>query len=207
MSPFLAWGDFHACSRFARSTIPEEKWGTTRSLIYLQHLILPVGPEPPQLRISDNTRDNSTAWTHLLNFHFNYLILLQVQINVTISPLLWLLTQIEIWDICPDPRPDVKEVNRPPSVSSGKNRPSRLSRTLSDFNTVTQGLTWNQALSIFIFSRFSASLVRKAKKKIEQITEIKGGGHDHKLHRDLNIELLNRKMLDFFTKKKQKKRS
>ena len=26
-SPFLAWGDFHA-----RSTIPEEKWGTTRSL-------------------------------------------------------------------------------------------------------------------------------------------------------------------------------
>ena len=26
MSPFLVWGDFHACSRFARSTIPEEKW-------------------------------------------------------------------------------------------------------------------------------------------------------------------------------------
>ena len=33
MSPFLAWGNFHACSRFARSTIPEEKWGTTRSLL------------------------------------------------------------------------------------------------------------------------------------------------------------------------------
>ena len=32
MSPFLAWGDFHARSQFARSTIPEEKWGTTRSL-------------------------------------------------------------------------------------------------------------------------------------------------------------------------------
>ena len=31
-SPFLAWGDFFACWRFARSTIPEEKWGTTRSL-------------------------------------------------------------------------------------------------------------------------------------------------------------------------------
>ena len=29
---FLAWSDFHARSRFARSTIPEEKWGTTRSL-------------------------------------------------------------------------------------------------------------------------------------------------------------------------------
>ena len=27
VSPFLAWGDFHA-----RSTIPEEKWGTTRIL-------------------------------------------------------------------------------------------------------------------------------------------------------------------------------
>ena len=32
VSPFLVWGDFHACSRFACSTIPEEKWGTTRSL-------------------------------------------------------------------------------------------------------------------------------------------------------------------------------
>ena len=33
--PFLAWGDFHAHSRFARSTIPKEKWGTTRSLVRL----------------------------------------------------------------------------------------------------------------------------------------------------------------------------
>ena len=33
VSPFLAWGDFHARWRFARSTIPEEKWGTARSLI------------------------------------------------------------------------------------------------------------------------------------------------------------------------------
>ena len=32
VSPFLAWGDFHARSRFARSAILEEKWGTTRSL-------------------------------------------------------------------------------------------------------------------------------------------------------------------------------
>ena len=30
-----AWGDFHARSRFALSTIPEEKWGTTRSLALL----------------------------------------------------------------------------------------------------------------------------------------------------------------------------
>ena len=34
VSPFLAWGDFHARSRFARSTIPEEKWGTTCSLSF-----------------------------------------------------------------------------------------------------------------------------------------------------------------------------
>ena len=32
VSPFLAWGDFHERSRFAYSTIHEEKWGTTRSL-------------------------------------------------------------------------------------------------------------------------------------------------------------------------------
>ena len=32
VSSFLAWGDFHARSRFARSTILEEKWGTTGSL-------------------------------------------------------------------------------------------------------------------------------------------------------------------------------
>ena len=31
MRPFLVWGDFHARLRFARSTILEEKWGTTRS--------------------------------------------------------------------------------------------------------------------------------------------------------------------------------
>ena len=30
---FLAWGVFHARLRFARSTIPPEKWGITRSLV------------------------------------------------------------------------------------------------------------------------------------------------------------------------------
>ena len=34
-SPFLAWGDFHVRSGFTRSTIPEEKWGTTHSLLKL----------------------------------------------------------------------------------------------------------------------------------------------------------------------------
>ena len=41
VSPFLAWGDFHARSRFARSTIPKEKWGTTRSLGYAKRTAAP----------------------------------------------------------------------------------------------------------------------------------------------------------------------
>ena len=44
VSPFLAWGDFHARSRFARSTILEEKWGTTRSLaltLFETEIVLP----------------------------------------------------------------------------------------------------------------------------------------------------------------------
>ena len=40
VSPFLAWGDFHARSCFARSTVPEEKWGTTRSLIFVTSIAL-----------------------------------------------------------------------------------------------------------------------------------------------------------------------
>ena len=35
MSPFLSWGYFHARLRSARSTTPEEKWGSTRSLVRL----------------------------------------------------------------------------------------------------------------------------------------------------------------------------
>ena len=41
VSPFLAWGDFHARSRFAHSTIPEEKWGTTRSLEFIGSIYRP----------------------------------------------------------------------------------------------------------------------------------------------------------------------
>ena len=46
---FLAWGDFHAGSRFACSTIPEEKWVTTRSLRFssepakYRHYGIPLG--------------------------------------------------------------------------------------------------------------------------------------------------------------------
>ena len=45
MSPFLAWGDFHVRSRFAHSTIPEEKWGTTCSLNKAPYVkLLPTKP-------------------------------------------------------------------------------------------------------------------------------------------------------------------
>ena len=43
-----AWGDFHARSRLARSTISKEKWGTTRGLSCVR---LPV---PYQIRINDS---------------------------------------------------------------------------------------------------------------------------------------------------------
>ena len=43
VSPFLACGDFHERSRFARSTIPEEKWGTSRSLACYFHHVLIIG--------------------------------------------------------------------------------------------------------------------------------------------------------------------
>ena len=44
---FLAWGDFHARSRFARPTIPEEKWGTTRSLTETEIKCLDVYTNSP----------------------------------------------------------------------------------------------------------------------------------------------------------------
>ena len=41
----VAFSDFHARSRFARSTIPEEKWGTTRSLCKFEKSLMhfPLG--------------------------------------------------------------------------------------------------------------------------------------------------------------------
>ena len=50
VSPFLAWGDFHARSRYARFTILDEKWGTTRSLTTNT-----ISKKPPLL-IAQNTQ-------------------------------------------------------------------------------------------------------------------------------------------------------
>ena len=77
VSPFLAWGDFHARSRFARSTIPEEKWGTTRSLLEVhmnsfKHWNLEVlvfegrgKPEYPEKNLSEQWREPTTNSTHI----------------------------------------------------------------------------------------------------------------------------------------------
>ena len=70
MSPFLAWGDFHARSRSARSTIPEEKWGTTRSLV-------PLVPSRTSMQ-TQASRDLESRlrltpfWNMLLSFLFIY---------------------------------------------------------------------------------------------------------------------------------------
>ena len=55
VSPFLAWGDFHARSRFARSTIPKEKWETTRSLAVI---LLPLHPAYLTHKKSPKTQNN-----------------------------------------------------------------------------------------------------------------------------------------------------
>ena len=53
--PFLALGDFHARSRFAR-IIPEDKWGTTSSLCFVEVIktsrIISCNPIGPQRKTS-----------------------------------------------------------------------------------------------------------------------------------------------------------
>ena len=58
MSPLLAWGDFHARSCFARSTIPERKRGTTRSLVVKAFIFenLPRRSNNPCHYLSSNSR-------------------------------------------------------------------------------------------------------------------------------------------------------
>ena len=50
MSPFLAWGDFQARSRFTRSTIPEEKWRTTHSPTRCKRLCFNAGARKFRLK-------------------------------------------------------------------------------------------------------------------------------------------------------------
>ena len=63
MSPFLAWGGFHARSRFARSAVPEEKWGTTRSLTLNRLDVIIVNGMMYQV----NQRCRFLSWTGTMN--------------------------------------------------------------------------------------------------------------------------------------------
>ena len=77
VSPFLAWGDFHARSRFARSSILEEKWETTRSLplllseVQLKRKSSYDHVPPPQLKLAldnfplDNVILNTPLFAYL----------------------------------------------------------------------------------------------------------------------------------------------
>ena len=78
MLPLLAWRDFHARSRFARSAIPEEKWGL---LVVLEQKKEPPkvtgGSDPPENNdpskvetsniISLFAKDNGSDMIHILN--------------------------------------------------------------------------------------------------------------------------------------------
>ena len=66
MSPFLAWGDFHARSRFAQSTIPEEKWGTTQSLPFPNVSVLHVTFVPRTPMIAGGLFMVEKAWFETL---------------------------------------------------------------------------------------------------------------------------------------------
>ena len=65
VSSFLAWGDFHARSRFIRSTIPEEKWGTTHSLLWTVEQMLrtndPYTDSSLKRQCCDYPHDNRTV--------------------------------------------------------------------------------------------------------------------------------------------------
>ena len=65
VSSFLAWGDFHARSRFIRSTIPEEKWGTTHSLLWTVEQMLrtndPYTDSSLNRQCCDYPHDNRTV--------------------------------------------------------------------------------------------------------------------------------------------------
>ena len=62
------WGDFHARSRFARSTIPEERWGTTRSLYWMGKgglfliVALFVGPQYSKQNQSMANNEKTFMW-------------------------------------------------------------------------------------------------------------------------------------------------
>ena len=58
MSPFLAWGDFHARSRFAPSTIPEEKGGLLVVYLLLEFVNFPYSENVKPTKNLHSTKVN-----------------------------------------------------------------------------------------------------------------------------------------------------
>ena len=65
VSPFLAWGDLHVRSRFARSTIPEEKLG----LLVVQHIVDRI------MKLKD-TNPSSLEYLFYVNSELNLIVYL-----------------------------------------------------------------------------------------------------------------------------------
>ena len=70
VSPFLAWGDFHARSRFARSAILEEKFGTTRSLKICRWSKANQNIMLARIQTSASALDPSNICSHLIIAEF-----------------------------------------------------------------------------------------------------------------------------------------
>ena len=75
VSSFLAWGDFHARSRFARSTIPEEKWGLLVVYYIVDRIMKLKDTNPSSLEYSFyvNSELNLIVYLHALKIDQYYL--------------------------------------------------------------------------------------------------------------------------------------
>ena len=77
------WGDFHARSRFARSTIPEQKWGTTRSLRAVKTLYTLSVKRKSSIIVYEGSRTGRTrlenSW--ISEFFFNAFKVLEILLH------------------------------------------------------------------------------------------------------------------------------
>ena len=83
MSPFLAWGDFHAHSRLAGFTILEEKWGTTRSLELDPHVHISEASSTTAPEGQSNSSLRLTKWHE--TFHLMYMKHLCITVGLEIA--------------------------------------------------------------------------------------------------------------------------
>ena len=65
----VAWGDFYERARFARCTIPEEKWGTTRSLGLLAKPLKKFPKSPIRLALTLDKRQSRLFKLRLIGLY------------------------------------------------------------------------------------------------------------------------------------------